>query len=60
MATVELRLAQHELTRLRSDLAVAQRAVLEANAQARRGGPRGGPAAAPCLPAHWHARLHAC
>jgi len=53
-------LAQHELTRLRSDLAVAQRAVLEANAQARRGGPRGGPAAAPCLPAHWHARLHAC
>jgi len=41
VATVELRLAQHELTRLRSDLAVAQRAVLEANAQARRGGPRG-------------------
>ena len=33
VATVELRLAQHELARLRSDLAIAQRAVLEANAQ---------------------------
>lgn len=33
VATVELRLAQHELARLRSDLAVAQRSVLEANAQ---------------------------
>lgn len=49
VATVELRLAQHELTRLRSDLAVAQRAVLEANAQARRGGPRGGPPGSPLL-----------
>ena len=33
VATVELRLAQHELARLRSDVAIAQRAVLEANAQ---------------------------
>lgn len=33
VASVELRLAQHELARLRSDLAIAQRAVLEANAQ---------------------------
>lgn len=33
VASVELRLAQHELARLRSELAIAQRAVLEANAQ---------------------------